>query len=423
MRAQQGMEKPVAAKPKRDNRGSGRSRKGDTVSEMAQADQEKYARSADRTLVLHYHLFKNAGTSVDAILRTNFGSRWSTREFAQRGWQPNVKEVSEHLRAQPHLRAFSSHTARLPAPMLEGVHVFPILFLRHPIDRLRSAYRFERMQTIDTPGSRLAKSNSLGDYLRILMAIPGHRQARNFQTQRLAFNEPSATGSERERALRALELLPFVGLVDEYDCSIDRLQSLLRPFVPNFRAVHVHMNATRELKDTVDEKISEIKDEIGATLFAELCAANEDDLFLYKALKKKFSVTSKPAALPQAARIPDMPPTQPGIAAASTVRALRALLTELDSVVTSMETRAAGCELSDDPLVNQIVQKLVALNGRIDPGLATPWRDEGRNAGIPAVDPDIGNAGPREPASRGRFVDGLRKMLSLLSRTLESASE
>ncbi len=34
-----------------------------------------------KVIVAHYHLFKNAGTSVDAILAKNFGSNWSKIEF------------------------------------------------------------------------------------------------------------------------------------------------------------------------------------------------------------------------------------------------------------------------------------------------------------------------------------------------------
>jgi hypothetical protein len=39
----------------------------------------------ERTIILHYHLFKNAGTSVDAILKRNFGDKWVTSEFPPMG--------------------------------------------------------------------------------------------------------------------------------------------------------------------------------------------------------------------------------------------------------------------------------------------------------------------------------------------------
>ena len=244
---------------------------------------------AERVLILHYHLFKNAGTSVDAMLRRNFGKRWEEREFGPRGRHSNVQDVSDYLETRPDLLAFSSHTARLPLPQLEGVRIFPILFLRHPIVRLRSAYSFERRQRSDTPSARFAKGNDLAGYLRELLAIPGHRQARNFQTQRLSFNELPGAGRELERASRTLKSLPFVGLVEEYDRSLDRLQDLLRPLVPDFRTVHAHMNVSRAQDVTVEESLFEIEREIGPALYAELCAANEDDIELYAAHKHSFA--------------------------------------------------------------------------------------------------------------------------------------
>ena len=56
--------------------------------------------SDERTIILHYHLFKNAGTSVDAILKRIFGDRWVTREFpAMRG--NNTAMVEQWIRNTP----------------------------------------------------------------------------------------------------------------------------------------------------------------------------------------------------------------------------------------------------------------------------------------------------------------------------------
>jgi hypothetical protein len=34
--------------------------------------------TAQRKVVIHYHLFKNAGTSVDRMLKEIYGERWVT---------------------------------------------------------------------------------------------------------------------------------------------------------------------------------------------------------------------------------------------------------------------------------------------------------------------------------------------------------
>src|SRR3546814_7801728 len=92
-----------------------------------------------RTVVLHYHLFKNAGTSLDKVLQENFGEKWVTREFPRRS-NPvvHVREVAEWIMGNPEAVAFSSHTAELPPPVLPGIRVIPLIFIRHPIDRIAS---------------------------------------------------------------------------------------------------------------------------------------------------------------------------------------------------------------------------------------------------------------------------------------------
>lgn len=244
-----------------------------------------------KPLILHYHLFKNAGTSVDAMLQRNFGDAWASTEFEIGPGAPsNVAEVEAYLRARPELAALSSHTALLPLPRLEGRSVFPIIFIRHPLDRLRSAYEFERRQTKDTPGSLLARKYDFAGYLRALLEQRGQRQARNFQTARLARGATAGTGSERERALITLVGLPFVGLVDAYEASLERLQAALSPRVPGFQAVAVRHNVTRAPGGgDLERRLREMEAELGADLFGELCAANEDDLAIHAAVRTRYA--------------------------------------------------------------------------------------------------------------------------------------
>ncbi|TMK06653.1 MAG: hypothetical protein E6G72_16545, partial [Alphaproteobacteria bacterium] len=105
------------------------------------------AESARRPIIIHYHFFKNAGTSVDAILQRNFGAGWTSREYPPRS-TPNA--AREFLTANPQIAALSSHTLPLPPPDIPDAEILPILFIRHPLDRLKSAYLFERNQRADT---------------------------------------------------------------------------------------------------------------------------------------------------------------------------------------------------------------------------------------------------------------------------------
>lgn len=258
-----------------------------TAVSMADFAPPMHLAPAARPLLFHYHLFKNAGTSVDEMLRSNFGDRWAAQEFHV-SRRENAGAVAEFIRCASHLLAVSSHTALLPPPQLPGITIFPIIFIRHPIDRLRSAYEFERQQNANTAGARLAKTHDFAGYVRDLLRNLHQRHIRNFQTLRLSHNEPASKGPELQRALRAVNNLPFVGLVERFDDAIDRLQAKLQPLFPDFRARPVHQNATRARQAALDDRLADVERALGKDLYTEVRAANADDLAIYSMISSEY---------------------------------------------------------------------------------------------------------------------------------------
>ena len=118
-----------------------------------------------RNIILHYHLFKNAGSSIDAILKNNFKDKWVTREFE--GMVDNSKEVTQWIQNHPDSIAFSSHTMNGPIPKIDDVNIISIAMIRNPIDRIISAYNFERQQKATTWGAQLAKNATFEEYVFI----------------------------------------------------------------------------------------------------------------------------------------------------------------------------------------------------------------------------------------------------------------
>lgn len=89
-----------------------------------------------KVIIFHFHLFKNAGTSVDELLRRNFGDRYTAKEFNFHPYQKNIQNVINWIKEEKDKIAFSSHTARLFKPGLlekEGLKFIPIIFVRHII--------------------------------------------------------------------------------------------------------------------------------------------------------------------------------------------------------------------------------------------------------------------------------------------------
>lgn len=226
-----------------------------------------------RTIILHYHLFKNAGTSVDQVLRQNFGDRWVTAEFPTHTGN-NSADVAAWIQAHPQAVAFSTHTALGPVPQIAGVQVVSLMLLRDPIDRVRSAYRFERKQEADTWGAQLAKEHDLEGYVRARLARPGDRQCRNFQSHRLASLNPG-DAPERERAIAALSGLSVVGLVEDFDGAMARLANAVRPQFPDFSWQSVQANRSAPGAPSAQDSVVE----------PLLGQANQDDLAIVEAAK------------------------------------------------------------------------------------------------------------------------------------------
>src|SRR5205085_11693083 len=246
------------------------------------------AKSARRPIIILSHVFKSAGTSIDAILQRNFGAGWTSRESPPRS-TPNA--AGEFLTANPQIAALSSHTLPLPPPDIADAEILPILFIRHPLDRLKSAYLFERNQRADTEGSRLARQHDLAGYLRARLAVPGDRSCRNFHTHRLAVAEPADSGSEWERALRVVERLPFIGSVEAFDASLAALEDMIKPWFPEFRVFHARENVSRA-PSSLEDRLAQLEGELGAETFERLAAVNADDLELYRRALARYSAAS-----------------------------------------------------------------------------------------------------------------------------------
>lgn len=240
-----------------------------------------------RKVILHYHLFKNAGTSVDAMLKQNFGAAWGTREFDGSHGQV-LQQVGDWIRSHPHVVAFSSHTAHLPPPKGPALECFPVLFVRHPIDRIASAYYFERKQGGDGFGAVLARNTSLAGYIEVRLALSYDAQCRDFHCHRLAQMFPSDTGNQAERALRAVKALPFVGLVEAYEQSIRRMTDWLQPHFPQVQAVVMARNTSRDHEAPLAARLAEVREEIGDALYGRLEEINRADFAVYEAVRENY---------------------------------------------------------------------------------------------------------------------------------------
>lgn len=242
-----------------------------------------------RSIIVHFHFFKNAGTSVETILRKQFGSRFMTYEpgGATETHRADVLvPVLEHNEA---LQAVSSHTICFPPPARSDWRIFPVVFIRHPLDRILSMYNFERNQRSQSPGAVLAKQHGAAGYVHARLESQRERTLRNYQASMLARSaEDSPVGDGLlEAASDVVRALPVMGVVDDFNESIRQLSAWLSPNFPGLDMRPVHRQRGGTVGMSLDDRVRKLRTEVGEDLFARLEKENSVDLALYRLARQK----------------------------------------------------------------------------------------------------------------------------------------
>jgi hypothetical protein len=249
--------------------------------------------TSSRPVLVHYHIFKNAGTSVDHALQQTFGERWTTFEGTHAHDVLDAGRLRAFLEASPGVSAVSSHLARPPLPWI-GCR--PVILLRHPLDRARSVFDFVAADATQ-PNSERAQALGFRGYVR--WALDGGRGGiviRNYQTVHLSsatFRNGSVLdaqpgASDLREARDLVESWDGVGIVDDYERSLRLFERVYGDVFPGLRLRPVRLNALRRGPVDVPARISTIRAELGPELTDRLTAANALDVELYGYARQRF---------------------------------------------------------------------------------------------------------------------------------------
>jgi len=243
-------------------------------------------------VLVHYHLFKNGGTSIERMLRDALGERWTGFDREASGARIATCELEAFLHERPELLAVSSHQLMPPLPGA-GFQVTPIVFLRDPLVRVRSAWLFEwqKQPGLDEP------QGSLAEYVRTKLDVSGTSVIANFQTSRLSHTDPACGrqpfGRHHQRALQSacrwLDSLPFFGLVERFSDSLDWMRPVMRQRFPDLNLIEHRENVLQAVSGDRHERIDALRAEIGDALFDELAMRNGLDLQLYAYAEGRFT--------------------------------------------------------------------------------------------------------------------------------------
>lgn len=240
-----------------------------------------------RHVLLHGHIFKNAGTTFDWSLERCFGDAFLDHRDDKAMREQRGRHLATLLESRPELKAVSSHFLCYPLPESDGVEFHSMMFLRHPIERIASVYAFERKQDADTRGARAAKEKDFAEYVawRLEAGVP--RTIRDYQAGNISGHHDLSPAKEPPsswlvQASERLERAAGVGVVDRYDESMIVLEAALRPSFPDIDLAYVRQNVTQaDTTQSIEEKVEAILGRLG-DLAGEVLRQNSFDLALYR---------------------------------------------------------------------------------------------------------------------------------------------
>ena len=198
-----------------------------------------------RNVLLHYHIFKNAGTTFERVLDENYGDRHVTFDGPFSFSMIDQDQLSTIIQRHPNAIACSSHQIHLPPPSATQFRPIPVVFIRHPLLRIRSVFLFgkrgaEKVLETVTRSDPLA---GLEDWITQKLS-ENLLQISNLQTSMLSRCyklPPKLEGREGranldlQLAINHLSVVPCLGRVEYFDIDVSSFTETLSrygiPFV------------------------------------------------------------------------------------------------------------------------------------------------------------------------------------------------
>ncbi len=237
-----------------------------------------------QAILIHHHIFKNAGTSFCYALKQYFQNRFLEYDL------PNSriitqKDLGDFIQEHPEALAISGHHICLPTPQTANYQAISSILLRNPFSRIKSIYKFEQKQQAHTPGAIQAKKLNFKDYvLWRLEATPN--MLGNYQTHYCSRSKPAdickqPTEEELEIAIANLKTCAIVGTVERYENFLQLASQHLRQFFPDITLEYMRLNRTSQLQENAEDIKTNLVEELGEELVAELETKNQLDMKLY----------------------------------------------------------------------------------------------------------------------------------------------
>jgi len=247
-----------------------------------------------RNVLVHYHIFKNAGTTFERVLDDNYGDGHITFDGPFSFSVIDQDQLSTIIQRHPIAVACSSHQIHLPPPSTTQFRPIPVVFIRHPLLRIRSVFLFGKQSAEKVPET-VARSEPLAGLeewiTQKLWENP--ELISNMQTSMLSrcYKVPpklewrgGRAHLDLQLAINHLSVVPCVGRVEYFDIDVSSFtETLARYDIPFVYTKRKAENVSSpDHQSTVAEQLRSMEQSLSPETWQKLNWLNHQDLALYE---------------------------------------------------------------------------------------------------------------------------------------------
>lgn len=253
-----------------------------------------------RLVILHHHIFKNAGSTLDSVLSRELGSDFVEFHTASSdSGRVYPGQLLLYLDKNPYVKAVSSHHflgkdfySYLDYVQRSKYAFVDFILLRHPLSRLVSIYLYYRgVEEGKHPLQVFAKANNFKAFVRYV--IDNHPNfAINPQVTLFGGDRYGVppTHKNLDYALNRMMLTTGLGLVERYTETMVVAEYFLQPLFPSLQLHGKSQNVSkRNGMEAYDGTIESLEQELGSEVYKELCRINELDILLWSAVGEELN--------------------------------------------------------------------------------------------------------------------------------------
>lgn len=248
-----------------------------------------------RNVLVHAHIFKNAGSTFDFSLKKFFGESFVDHRDDEAFLKNKNQYLHQYLESNPGVQALSSHSMHFRITGTEQIKTFPVYFMRHPLARVWSVYNFEKRQThTNTEGARRAKELDLNAYVQWYLEEGSPATIRNIHNIFLSGDGPSPHDMDGKYLLASETLAQpetNIAVVERYDESMLMLEHQLADSFPGIDLCYLKKNVSpaNPQNKALDPPASAdaLLDKLDKNVAEKLQEANAQDMALYKSANDK----------------------------------------------------------------------------------------------------------------------------------------